>query len=98
MVFLQPLLHGWQPISATGGLPLPKQHQQFGALGHQPERGFGAIEVAVDLVANGGLNLHHLSSQRTDFATNFINSVVHGLLEQKENIESSYRFEKEEKR
>jgi len=37
MVFLQPLLHGWQPIAATGGLPFTKQYQQLGALGHQPE-------------------------------------------------------------
>jgi hypothetical protein len=62
MVFLQPLRHGWQPIAATGALPLTDQYQQFGAHGHQPERGFGAIEVVIDLVANGGFNGHHFSS------------------------------------
>jgi len=32
------------------------------------------------------LRLGHLRPQRTDFPTNFINSVVHGLLEQNKNI------------
>jgi hypothetical protein len=36
------------------------------------------------------LDAHHLGPQSTHFAADFINSVVHGLLEQKENIESSY--------
>jgi hypothetical protein len=32
------------------------------------------------------LRIGHLEPQCADFPANFINSVVHGLLEQKENI------------
>jgi hypothetical protein len=39
----------------------PTSNQQLGAFGHQPARGFGAIEVAVDLVAHDGFKLHHFS-------------------------------------
>jgi len=47
---------------------------------------FGAVAVAVDEVAHTRLDIGHLQPQGADFTSNFINSVVHGLLEQNKNI------------
>jgi len=39
-----------------------------------------------DLIAGELFKLDHLRPQRADLAADFINSVVHGLLEQNKNI------------
>jgi hypothetical protein len=79
-------------VAAAAGR-LPFGHQRGKPLSHtqQLERRVRAVQITADLVVHGMLDAHHLGSQNTDFAADFINSVVHGLLEQKENIESSYR-------
>src|SRR6267142_6352590 len=77
VILLQPLGHGRKTVATAGGLPLTYQRCQFGPHTHQPERGFRAVQVMVDLVSNGDLFGKHLRPQGTDFATYFVNSVVH---------------------
>lgn len=85
---LEPLLDCWNLLAAAGRLPFGHQCSELCPHGHQPERGLRAVQIVPNLVMHGVLDAHHLGPQKADFATDFINSVVHGLLEQKENTES----------
>ena len=78
-------------LAAARGFPLGNQRSQLCPHCHQAQGGFRAVEIVLDLLVHGVLDTHHVGPQNTHFAANFINSVVHGLLEQKENIELSYR-------
>jgi hypothetical protein len=82
----EPLLNGWQRVNATGGLQVGYQGRQFRPHLHQPHSGVRAIQIMVDLIAHDHLNARHPGPQGADPAADLINSVIHGLLEQKENI------------
>ncbi|MCS3761216.1 hypothetical protein GGE24_000208 [Bradyrhizobium centrosematis] len=75
-----------QDIGTAGGLPFPDQQVDLSAQIHLRQGLFGAIAIAVDGSAHGRLDVGHLQPQGADFTSNFINSVVHGLLEQNKNI------------
>jgi hypothetical protein len=72
-----------RPFATAGRLPFADERRHLGAHAHQPTGGFRAILVMIDQVADRGLDIRHFRPQRTDFASDFINSIVHGLLEQK---------------
>jgi hypothetical protein len=91
VVCLETLLDGWQVLAAASRFPLGNQRRQLCSHCHQAQGGFRAVEIVPDLLVHRLLDAHHVGPQNTHFAADFINSVVHDLLEQKENIESSYR-------
>jgi hypothetical protein len=91
VALLEPLLDCRQPFAAAGRPPIGHQRGQRLAHRHQPERSVRRVQVTADLVMHGLFDAHHLGPQDRNLAADLINSVVHGLLEQKENIESSYR-------
>jgi hypothetical protein len=66
--------------------PFPDQPLHVAAQSEQAKRTFAAVPVERDLGMHSRLRIGHLEPQCADFPANFINSVVHGLLEQKENI------------
>src|SRR5260370_30674973 len=66
VILLQPLGHGRKTVATASGLPLTYERCQFGPHTHQPERGFRAVQVMVDLVPNGDLFGKHLRAQNTD--------------------------------
>ncbi|MCK1737950.1 hypothetical protein IVA79_29170 [Bradyrhizobium sp. 138] len=75
-----------QDITAAGSLPFADQQIDFPAQIHLHQGLRGAIAIAVDTIAHGGLDVGHFQPQGADFTSNFINSVVHGFLEQNKNI------------
>ncbi|WP_164937583.1 hypothetical protein [Bradyrhizobium guangxiense] len=81
-----PVANVRQDITAAGSLPFADHEIDLPPQIHLRQGLFDAIAVAVDAIAHGGLDGGHFLPQRTDFASNFINSVVHGLLEQNKNI------------
>ncbi|MGB8401559.1 hypothetical protein [Bradyrhizobium sp.] len=86
MVFPQPLLQARQPIAAAGGFPFADQDHEFAAQGELAQGILRAIQTAVGLVPDRVFKILHPSTQDADLAPDFINSVVHGPLEQNENI------------
>jgi hypothetical protein len=86
VVCLEPLLDGGQVLVAAGGPPFGHQRRKLLPHLHQPKRGFRTVQIVPDLVTHGVLDAHHFGPQEADLAADVINSVVHGLLEQKENI------------
>ena len=50
VILLQPLLNSWATVIAAGDLPLLQKLDHFPAQSHQPERGFCAVQVMIDLV------------------------------------------------
>jgi hypothetical protein len=75
--------------------PLFGEPNHFRPHGHQPERGFRAVEVVADQVAHGGLRLQHFAAQHPDLLPDFVDLIVHHPLEQSGNLESSDSFEKQ---
>jgi hypothetical protein len=75
-----------QDIPATGRLPFADQQGDLPAQIHLRQRLLRAVAITIDKAADGGLDISHLQPQGTDFTSNSINSVVHGLLEQNKNI------------
>ena len=75
-----------QDIAAPGRLPFADQQIDFPAQIHLRLGLFGAVAIAIDEIAHGHLDSGHLQPQGADFTSNFINSVVHDLLEQNKNI------------
>ncbi|WP_157783751.1 hypothetical protein, partial [Bradyrhizobium liaoningense] len=53
---------------------------------HLRQGPFRAVAAALDEIAHRRLDVGHFEPQDSDFTSNFINSVVHGLLEQNKNI------------
>ncbi|QIO99138.1 hypothetical protein HAU86_04680 [Bradyrhizobium symbiodeficiens] len=75
-----------QDTAAAGSLPFADQQVDLPAQIHLSQGLPGAIAIAVDELAHQGLDAGHFEPQGADFTSNFINSVVHGLLEQNKNI------------
>ncbi|MEH2492083.1 hypothetical protein V1280_008022 [Bradyrhizobium sp. AZCC 2230] len=72
--------------ATTSRLPFADQKIDFPAQIDLRLGPFGAVAIAIDEIADGRLDIGHLQPQGADFTSNFINSVVHGLLEQNKNI------------
>jgi len=81
VVCFEAFFDGWQMLAAARGFPLGNQRSQLCPHCHQAQGGFRAVEIVLDLLVHGVLDTHHVGPQNTHFAANFINSVVHGLLE-----------------
>ncbi|MGY3360934.1 hypothetical protein ACVWZK_007597 [Bradyrhizobium sp. GM0.4] len=75
-----------QDIAATCSLPFADQQIDFPAQIHLRQGLLRAVPIALDELAYGRLDIGHFQPQGADFTSNFINSVVHGLLEQNKNI------------
>jgi hypothetical protein len=75
-----------QNIAATCSLPFADQKIDFLAQIHLRQGLLGAVAIAVDEFSHRRLDVGHFQPQGADFTSNFINSVVHGLLEQNKNI------------
>ncbi|MGX4806317.1 hypothetical protein [Bradyrhizobium guangdongense] len=75
-----------QHPASTRRLPFADQQAQFPAQIDLRLGTFSAVAIAIDEIAHGRLDIGHLQPQGADLASNFINSVVHGLLEQNKNI------------
>ncbi|BAC47860.1 bll2595 [Bradyrhizobium diazoefficiens USDA 110] len=75
-----------QDITTASRLPFADQQIDFPAQIHLRQGLFCAVAIAVDELAHGRLDIGHFQPQGTDLTSNFINSVVHGLLEQNKNI------------
>jgi hypothetical protein len=75
----QAQFNDWGAIIIAGGPSLPQKVDHFLAQSHQPDRGFGTVLVAIDLISDRIPKIQHLSSQGTDFATNFIDPIIHGI-------------------
>jgi hypothetical protein len=80
IIFAQPFLDGRQAFAAAEQAPFPNQHRQLLPQAHQLERGFGAVLVVVDLLADGRFHVQHLQAHAADFPAQFVQSVVHGSL------------------
>ena len=81
-----PVANVRQNIATAGSLPFADQQVDFPAQIHLRQGPFRAVAIAIDEVTHRRLHIGHLQPQGTDLASNFINSVVHGLLEQNKNI------------
>jgi len=90
VVCLETFLGGRQRLAAARCSPFGNQRSHFGSECHQSQGRFRAVQIMPDLVVHGLLDAHHFGPQIDDFAADFINSVVHGFLEQRENVWSSY--------
>jgi hypothetical protein len=75
-----------QHLATASRLPFADQQVDFPAQIHLRLSPFDAVAIAIDEIAHGRLDIGHFQPQRADFTPNFINSVVHGLLEQNKNI------------
>ncbi|SPP97337.1 conserved protein of unknown function [Bradyrhizobium vignae] len=75
-----------QNVAATSRPPFVDQEVDFPAQIHLRQGPFCAVVIALDEVAHRRLDVGHLKPQGSDFTSNFINSVVHALLEQNKNI------------
>ena len=75
-----------QDVAAACRLPFADQQIDPPAQIHLRQGLLRAVAVAIDEVAHRRLKVGHFQPQGTDFTSNFINSVVHGLLEQNKNI------------
>ncbi|WP_158537657.1 hypothetical protein [Bradyrhizobium sp. MOS003] len=82
----RPVADVWQHTAAAGSLPFADQQVDLPAQIHLHQGLLGAIAIAIDEIAHRGLDAGHFKPQGADFTSNFINSVVHGLLEQNKNI------------
>jgi hypothetical protein len=75
-----------RPVAAASLPPAANKHRQIGPRRHEAERHIGAVQVATDKFSHSFLHHEHFCPQGADLPLYFVESVVHGLLEQKENI------------
>jgi hypothetical protein len=75
---------------STERVPLPDQADHLPAHIHELQRCFCAVQVAVELIQDRP-SISSILALRP-LILNFVDFVVHDLLEQNKNIESSYRF------
>jgi hypothetical protein len=68
MVLGRPLPDGRQVFSAAEQAPFPDERRQLLPQAHQPERGYRAVPVVIDLVADGRFHIPHFQPQGTDFS------------------------------
>jgi hypothetical protein len=61
VIFLQPLFDGGAAIIVACDLPLLQQLDHFPEQSHQPQRGFRAVQVVIDLVPDRILDGQHFS-------------------------------------
>ncbi len=59
IIFPQPLGDVRTLFPPAEGVPFPDKADYFPAHIHEPDRGFRAIEVAIDLVPDGTLGVEH---------------------------------------
>src|SRR6267142_4271865 len=77
---LEPFFDIKQPLAPAQPIPFTDKAEQCCPHCHQPERGFSAVLIPIDLLADDLLCLEHFRSQEADFPTHFIQFVVHGCL------------------
>jgi hypothetical protein len=62
IAFRQALLNDWGAIIIACGPSLLQKVDHFSAHSHQPDRGFGTVLVAIDLISDRISKIQHLSS------------------------------------
>ena len=82
----QSLRHGGQAITTARLSPATDKRRQVRPRRHETERHIRTVQVAIDEVAHSLLHHKHFCPQGADLPSYFVKSVVHDLLEQKENI------------
>jgi hypothetical protein len=79
---------GWigQPVAPSSRLPFPDQAGDFPSRCELFGGRLRTVEIGPDLVAHLRFQFKHAAPQHVDLPSDFINSIVHALLEQNKNI------------